>query len=227
MKPNRIGQLLLTSLLATTLIPRTVEACGSALTAPAHMVVAAQARRGGDRPAVNREDVLVYQGKGRDQVTNWIPLQGDRAALQFVILIDDAANTVVCNQFGDVRSFIISQPESTAVGVAYMRNGTVEIVQNLTTEHARAAQALRLPLENSGAFGSLYLSMVDILGLGSPISFAPHLEDLSRRLNQQYEPEFLAKAEKKPSLQPARVRTEENNVEIDAADSVWVPAATQ
>jgi hypothetical protein len=57
----------------------------------------------------------------------------------------------------------------------------------------------------------------------TPVSFAPYLEELSRRLNHQYLLAFLAKPEKKPGLQKVRVRTEVPNVELVAATKVFVP----
>ena len=60
------------------------------------------------------------------------------------------------------------------------------------------------------------------LGFETPVSFAPYLEDLSRRLNHQYLLAFLAKPEKKPGLQSVRVRTEVPNVELVAATKVFV-----
>jgi hypothetical protein len=44
-----------------------------------------------------------------------------------------------------------------------MRNATVQIVQNFTTDHAAAANALRLPLGSAGAYGSPYLSAIDLM----------------------------------------------------------------
>src|ERR1700722_16987938 len=55
------------------------------------------------------------------------------------------------------------------------------------------------------------------LGFETPVSFAPNLQDLSRRLNHQCLLTFLAKPEKKPGLQRVRVRTEVPNVELVAA----------
>jgi hypothetical protein len=44
-----------------------------------------------------------------------------------------------------------------------MRNGTVQITQNFTTDHNQAAKALRLPVASSGAYGSPYLSVMDLM----------------------------------------------------------------
>jgi hypothetical protein len=114
-------------------------------------------------PEVNREDVIVRQGKDRLQVTNWTPVGGDRSPLDLFILIDDAARWSVSSQFGDLREFIYALPKSTSVGVGYMGNGTVQIAQDLTTDHRQAANALRIPFGSPGAYGSPYLSAIDLM----------------------------------------------------------------
>jgi hypothetical protein len=114
-------------------------------------------------PEVNREDVIVKQGNSRLQVTGWAPARDVRAGLDLFILIDDAADQSLASQFDDLRSFINSQPPTTQVGVGYMRNGTVQIAQNFTTDHDQAAKALRIPLASSGAYGSPYLSVIDLM----------------------------------------------------------------
>ena len=63
------------------------------------------------------------------------------------------------------------------------------------------------------------------LGFETPVSFAPYLDDLARRLNHQYLLVFLAKPDKKPGLQAVRVRTEVPNADLVAASRVYVPAA--
>src|ERR1700675_530538 len=137
--------------------------CHSQEPVPVHMVVTAEAHRGPDVPEIRKEDVRVYQARERRQVADWTPLRGERGALQLFILLDNSSHTNVGSQFGEIRSFIESQPPTTAVGIGYMRDGTVDITQNLTTEHDLAAKALRLPMGNLGAFASIYLSIQDVI----------------------------------------------------------------
>src|SRR6266850_7434758 len=73
---------------------------------PVQMVVTVEARHGSDVPAINREDVMVYEGHDRDQVTDWVPLQGSKAGLELFLLIDDASNTSLDSQLEDLRRFI-------------------------------------------------------------------------------------------------------------------------
>jgi hypothetical protein len=306
------------SAFAVLMIASALLTCGSpslrsqeAGMVPVHMVVTAEARHGGEVPVIRREDVTVYQGRNRAQVTDWVPLQGERAGLQLFLLLDDASATSLGSQLEDIRQFIATQPPTTLIGIGYMRDGGVDTVQNFTTDHVQAVKALRLPLGTTGAFASPWLSVGDLisrwpespmrreilmitdgidrlggvgpanpyvdtaielaqkagliihaifatgvghygrmfwpinwgqnylsqvasetggeayfLGFETPVSFAPYLEDLNRRLNHQYLLVFLAKPGKKSELQPVRPRTEVPNAELVAASKVWVPAAS-
>lgn len=59
-------------------------------------------------------------------------------------------------------------------------------------------------------------------GLQSPVSFAPFLDDLTKRLNNQYRLTFAGKVDKKAELQPVKVRTEKSDAELSSASRVWV-----
>src|SRR3984957_21285505 len=112
---------------------------------PVHLVWPVEPHHGSDVPTVNREDVMVYEGKDRDRVAEWIPAQGEHAALEFFILLDDGSDSSLGQQLQDLRKFIEGQPGSTKIGIAYMQNGNARVEQNLTSDHAQAAKALRLP----------------------------------------------------------------------------------
>jgi hypothetical protein len=277
-----------------------------------NLVVTVEARHGSNVPDISREDVMVYEGHDRDKVTAWLPLQGDRAGLELFVLLDDSSNISLGSQLEDIRQFISAQPATTKIGVAYMQNGTAQVLQNLTSDHALAAKALRLPLGNPGASASPYFSLGDLikrwpegnerrevlmitdgidrywgsgpdnayvdtaieqaqragvivfgiytpgeghyghsfwrvnwgqnylsqiadetggeayyLGNGAPVSFAPYLEDITRRLSRQYLLTFLVKPEKKAGMQRVKLRTEVPNAELVSADRVFVPATPQ
>ena len=123
---------------------------------PVHMVVTAEAHHGSDVPVIQLEDVMVYQGRDRVKTTDWIPLQGEHAALELFILLDDASGTSLGSQLEDIRRFINAQPATTRIGVGYMRDGTVAMAQNLTDDHAMAAKSLRLPIGVAGINASPY-----------------------------------------------------------------------
>jgi len=139
------------------------EKAAHAAGVPVKMTVTVNVASDKRMPEISRDDVLVKRGKDRLTVTNWIPATGDNAGLDLFILIDDACDTSLGSQLDDLRTFINDQPAATSVGVGYMRNATVEVVQNFTGDHSQAAKALRLPLGSAGAYGSPYLSVIDLM----------------------------------------------------------------
>jgi len=153
--------LLLAAVLLTTLHIAGQESPSAG--APVHMVVTVEARHGNNPPEITREDVMVYEGHDRDRVTDWVPAQGDQAALEFMILIDDSSSVSLGSQLDDIRQFITAQPATARIGVAYMQNGVAQVIQNPTTDHAQVAKALRLPMGLVGANASPYFSLQDLI----------------------------------------------------------------
>jgi hypothetical protein len=277
-----------------------------------NLVVTVEARHGSNVPEITRDDVMVYEGRDRDTVTGWLPLQGEHAGLELFLMLDDSSNMSLGSQLGDIRKFIEAQPATTKVGVAYMQNGNAQILQNLTNDHTLASKALRLPLGRAGANASPYFALGDLtkrwpegserrevlmitdgidrywgsgpgntyvdsvmeqtqragiivfgiytpgeghyghsmwrmnwgqnylsqladetggeayyLGNGAPVSFAPYLEDITRRLGRQYLLTFLAKPQKKAGMQRIKLQTEVPNAELVSADKVYVPATPE
>jgi hypothetical protein len=163
MRKNLMHKLSMFLFVALSLLPVQAQD-GSSTTSPVQMTVTVRVLGKNKRmPEVNREDIIVRQGKDRLQVTGWTPLGGDSSPLELFILIDDAARSSVSSQFGDLREFIYSLPRTTAVGVGYMRNGTVRVAQDLTTDHRQAVNSLRIPLGSPGVYGSPYLSAIDLM----------------------------------------------------------------
>jgi hypothetical protein len=130
---------------------------------PVQMTVTLSGFTGNIPPAITRDQVTVKQNRNRMPIVDWVAARGPHAGLDLFILIDDACEPRLGGQFSDLKSFITAQPATTSVGVGYMRNATVQIAQNFTPDHAQAAQALRLPIASAGAFGSPYLSVIDLM----------------------------------------------------------------
>ena len=124
------------------------------------MIASVEARKGGNVPALSREDFMVYQGKERLSVTEAVPLRGNNASLDLLVLLDDGSSWTLGSELADLRRFIEAQPASTAVGLGYMRNGTVDTVARLNRDHAGAAKALRLPF---GLSSSPWLSLSELV----------------------------------------------------------------
>ena len=146
------------------LLPVWAQSKKNTTTVPVRMTVTLEVIGENKRtPEVNREDVIVKQGKDRLEVTGWTPARGAHAGLDLFILIDDASDPSLGSQLDELRAFVNAQPSTTSVGVGYMRNATVEITQNFTTDHSQAAKALRLPIVSIGAFANPYLSVMDLM----------------------------------------------------------------
>jgi hypothetical protein len=307
---------ILVLLMVATQIARSQEK--SALsTVQVHLVITAEApNENEEAPVLRAENVQVNQGKKMLKVASIIPAQGDNAALQLFVLIDDTCDTSIGNNLNDLRDFINAQPASTMVGVAYMSNATVQVLQNLTADHGLAAKAVRLPRGGLSATDSPYLSLISLakgwpqqkvrrevvmvsdgidrlrgrsggssmptisidadsasaasqrngiivhgiyspgvgrlgrnaweaqlgqssvakisdetggeyfaLGMQNPVTFKPYLDRLRRILNNQYYLVFQAVPGKKDDLQRVRISTTLANVDIAAADNVWVPTS--
>ena len=309
---------------------RVVYSQGSeSTTVQVHVVITDQTFNDSNEVPVLRPDsVKVRVGKDDVKVQQLIPAQGESAALQLFLLIDDTCDSAALGtNLNDLKEFVTAQPGSTSVGVAYISNATIQVVQNLTTDHALAVKALRLPLGRSSAMDSPYLSLVSLvrswpqqkvrrevlmisdgidrlrgdttgttagrsgvgprttmptismdadtasrnsqrygvivhsiyspgigrfsrnaweaqlgqggvakiasetggeyfaLGPQNPVSFKPYLERLQKILDNQYFLVLQVPPRKKEGLQQVRITTTLANVDIAAANNVWVPAA--
>jgi hypothetical protein len=164
MKEHRfqLGALVLFTYALTSVF--VLKAQTPASTVPVRMTVTADVLGEGKRaPQIKREDVTVKQGKDTLQVTDLVAACEDKAGLDLFILIDDASDSSLGVQLNDLRAFVNAQPATTSVAIGYMRNATVQIAQDFTNDHAAAAKALRLPLGTAGAYGSPYLSVIDLM----------------------------------------------------------------
>jgi VWFA-related protein len=130
---------------------------------PVTITVSVEAKHGKDIPAVYREDVRVFHDRGRLKVTNWVPLQATQAGLELFLLIDDATDATLGLQFDDLKKFIATQPDTTAIAVGYVRNGTVNVAQNFTKDRALLDKALRLPQGFAAGDASPYIAIHDLI----------------------------------------------------------------
>jgi hypothetical protein len=171
---SRIANLTAAFLLAASIgfapLVRAQDTDKSQVAAPAksttqvYMVVTDEAVKGDAAPAaVTAQDIQVRQGKDRVKVEKLIPAQGADAGLQLFILIDDTSDVSLGSLLSDVRAFIAAQPATTTIGVGYMSNATVNIVQNFTADKDAAAKAVRLPMGTLSAMDSPYLSLQDLI----------------------------------------------------------------
>jgi VWFA-related protein len=276
-------------------------------------VVTAETKAAEGVTTIPRQSISVYENRKQLDVSHWTPLRGPRSGLQLVLLLDDSSRGNLGLQLNDIRSFLNGLPPTTQVAIGYMRNGTPNLVQNFTADHAQAAKALRLPQGVAGGNGSPYFCLSDLVkhwpggnsnvrrevimvtdgvdrysggrfdpenpyvraatsdaqkagvlvysiyyrgagrfdqsalatdggqnyltqisgdtggkvyleGFGNPVSFAPFLSDIQRKLQNQYELTFVSTA--KPGLQAIRVKTNQPNTSLQFPARVPIGGVT-
>jgi hypothetical protein len=299
----RTGVLIAASMLAGGLSAREIPAPGL----PVSVIVTVAPKD--TTTQLTADDVLVSQNNRHRQVTSLEPLRVQNG-LELWLLIDDGSSSNLGTQLADLKKFVLAQPSTTQVGIGYMRNGGVQTVQTLTSDHQLAAKAMRLPTAMPGISASPYLALKELihkwpasaaarevlmvssgvdpdfgsgpdnpylnavidaaqrggivvysiyysgagrgargygqlfwgqnylaqlsdetggflywLGFENPVSVAPYLEDLSRRLNSQYLLTFMARPEDKAGFQTVKIKSELPHVTLAGPSKVYVPAS--
>jgi VWFA-related protein len=131
--------------------------------APSRITVTAVAKeKNTEAPPLSKEDFLVYEGKDRRPVLSATRQDGDNNKLDLYILVDDSIDNTVALNFKDIGGFVRELPTPARVGVLYLRNGTVQVLRDLTDDREAAIKSLRLPLGNGGVAGGLFLSLQDL-----------------------------------------------------------------
>jgi len=143
--------------------PALAQKPDSSSTVPVTTVVTVLGPKYSPPPAVAKDDLSVYQGKDKRDIVSWVPAQGDKAALELAIVIDDASSSELGIQFTDLTNFIKSQPPSSGVGLFYASNGTVQAASQFSTDHDAVAKSIRMPFGRGAAYSSIYLSLMSLI----------------------------------------------------------------
>src|SRR3954454_10756344 len=112
---------------ATTVL---LEAQQSSPGVPVSMVVTLEPKRGKTIPPIEQQDLMVSEGNDKRPITGFVPLQGDRARMQLLLLLDDSASSSIDTELQTLKQFVKSLPASTEVAVGYMRNGMAQLTQS-------------------------------------------------------------------------------------------------
>jgi hypothetical protein len=131
-------------------------------TATGRAVVTAETKGAEGVTTIPKQSISLYENRKLQDVSGWTPLRGARSGLQLVVLLDDSSRSNLGLQLNDIRSFLSGLPPTAQVAIGYMRNGTPNLVQNFTNDHALAAKALRLPQGVPGSNGSPYFCISDL-----------------------------------------------------------------
>src|SRR5215472_9865290 len=173
---------------ALAVVPLT-EAVGtdvSGAAAPVRVLVTVEGPKNSTPPNLTRDDVMAYLDNQRAIVRDWTPAR--TAGLQLWLVIDDGSASTLGNQLDDLRKFVLEQPAATEIGIGYIQNGSVKVVQNLTSDHAAAVKSLRLPLGLSGISASPYLAITELIKKGPSTGQAREVLMVSSGIDPDYGP---------------------------------------
>ena len=129
---------------------------------PVSVLVTIEGKGDNGAPHVTPDDILVSQSKQRREVTSIEPVKQANGR-QLWILMDDGLTGNFSTQINDLHQFIMAQPATTQIGIGYVRNGMVEKVQPLTSDHAAASKAIRLPTGPPGIAAEPYSALEDLI----------------------------------------------------------------
>jgi VWFA-related protein len=128
-------------------------------TSTARAVVTATTKGSEDVTTIPRQSISLTANRKSQDVTGWVPLRGSRSGLQLVVLLDDSSRGNLGLQLNDIKNFLTALPPNAQVAIGYMRNGSPNLLQNFTTDHAAVAKTLRLPQGSAGINGSPYFCL--------------------------------------------------------------------
>ncbi|HTW49895.1 MAG TPA: hypothetical protein VMD92_18195 [Acidobacteriaceae bacterium] len=111
---------------------------------------------------VSGQTLSVQVNGKRASLTNWQPMRGDQATVEFVLLIDGAAHTSLGREWDEIEHFVQTLPPNVKVAIAYMENGRAVLTGPLTTDHAKALQGLRLTAGVPGYSASPYFCLSNL-----------------------------------------------------------------
>lgn len=144
-----LGRIIIGTLAATSTVALAADKPATGV--PVQMVVTVAHHYTGAPQQFTRDDLILIQRYEPLPITSFIPLEGDRADLELFLLVDDCSSCEFGPKFDELRRFISLQAATTAIGVAYIRKGALEVIENPTKDRARAIQALSAPSGSAAA----------------------------------------------------------------------------
>src|SRR5215471_15204167 len=110
------------------------------------------------------KDITLKVDNRNTQLLSLAPIPPNGA--QVALLIDDGLRSSMGLELNNLKTFLTSLPPGTEVFVGYMQNGRVVPSSDnpgFTTNHAAAAEGLRLSMGVRGISGSPYFSLSDFV----------------------------------------------------------------
>lgn len=166
-----------------TFLTATVAAVGCVLTLPvfawqeagptASTIITLEPKHDGQSESLSPQDLRVTVAGKNETVTGLNPI--GNTPMQLALLVDDSARTSFDTELPTIKQWINSLPPTIQIGVGYMRNGMVAWAHQFTSDHAAAADSVRVASGPGGADVSPYDSVSEA------IKHWPTAPDIQRR----------------------------------------------
>jgi VWFA-related protein len=127
------------------------------------VTVTATAKDQTQPPAVPANAVVVKEDGKVSKVVSWEPMTGARAGLDLAVLIDDSVSEKASVQLKSIGGFLRTLPADSRVAVAYANFGAANYQQEFTTDHEKAAGAIRIPNAGPESANGVYDSLGDLI----------------------------------------------------------------
>ena len=145
---------------------------------------------------------------------NWPSV--DRGARRVVVMVTDGVDPFYPNYDPQDTYVESATDDSIRAGLVVYSIFWSNLYSTVSTGYTVAGQSLQSQLTQATGGKSYWI------GMGNPVSFQPYFEDLARRLGNQYELDFTARQERKPTMEYLKLKVEGPSVEIAAPQKVFV-----
>jgi hypothetical protein len=115
----------------------------------------------GRTPLLAVNDLEVTQGLDPVPVIQLTPFRGEQAGMELYILVDNCSSCDAGSQFQELRGFIRSLPATTAVGIASILDGHLQIAEKPTADREKALTALDSPRGSAPA--NPFLALTELI----------------------------------------------------------------
>jgi VWFA-related protein len=130
---------------------------------PVSVTVTATGKDQSAPSTVPANSIVVRQDGKVAKILSWEPASGSKTGLDLAVLIDDSVTQKASLQLKDIGDFLRTVTPDARVAVAYASYGGVKFEQEFTTDHEKAAKAIRIPSSFPGTANGVYDSFAALI----------------------------------------------------------------
>ncbi len=128
---------------------------------PVSMVVTVEGKHNKEIPSIEAADLKVTESGDKRPISELKALRD--SSLQLLILIDNSSRSTFDTEINTLKQWVNSQPVNTQIAVGYMQNGLAALTKDFTSDHAAAANSIRVTMGVGGADVSPYDSLSEAI----------------------------------------------------------------